>query len=140
MKNPTPDPRDRLWLDLAVADHSPPGGNNFEQVIARRVRRRRALRRTAVVAACALVPALALLLPFHDDARRNTAHAERPGTPSEDASPHPQGVERITDEELLTLLPDTPLLILNDADEGRRIILLADHAYRTPATPWDAPP
>ena len=135
MKNPTPDPRDRLWLDLAVADHATTEENAFVHVLARRIRRRRALRRSAVVVACALVPALALRLPIHDDARRTTDHAERPAPPSEDVSPHPQGVERITDEELLTLLPDTPLLILNDADGGRRIILLADHTRGTPAPP-----
>ncbi len=128
MKNPSPDPRDRLWLDLSAPGPDSSGEHAFARHIARRIRRRRALRRAGVVAAFALGPALALLSPLLHDTRRTTAGAERPGeTPQISSIDHPV-VELITDEELLTLLPDAPFLILNDADGGRRIILLAENA------------
>lgn len=128
MNNPPPDPRDRLWLDLSVSGSAPSEEHAFPHRVARQIRRRRALRRAAAVAALALVPALSLLYPFLDDTPKPAAVAHRPAEAPEISSPGPQLVERITDEELLALIPDAPLLIMNDAAGRRRIILLADKA------------
>ena len=125
--NPPPDPRDRLWLDLSVSGSAPSEEHAFAHQVARQIRRRRALRRTAAVAAFALVPALSLLYPFLDDTRRPASVADRPVETPEISSSGHQPVERITDDELLALIPDTPLLIMNEPDGGRRIILLADN-------------
>jgi hypothetical protein len=129
MNNQSPDPRDRLWLDLSASRPDSPGEHAFAHHIARRIRRRRALRRAGAVAAFALGPALALLYLKINDTRPSTVAAERPAevAPRISSAPGPV-VERITDEQLFALLPDAPFLILNDENSGRKIILLADNA------------
>lgn len=114
MNNCHPDRRTKLLAELFHEDWANGPVSDLARVAAAHARRRRRIRRSLVIAGSTAAFAIAGTLAYF----RPT-----PVKPAALAKSSP-AYEIISDEELLTLLHDRPLLVIPEQDGTRRFVVL----------------
>lgn len=112
--NNQPDRRTKLLAELFHEDWATGRLSDLARVAAAHARRRRRIRRSLIVAGTAAAIAIASLLPYFRSTPVKSAVFAKPSL----------AYEIISDDELLTLLHDRPLLVIPEQDGTRRFVVL----------------